>query len=289
MMTQRARIVASHGKSYIVELPDDRRLSASVRGKKTHFACGDWVEVKVLNAEQAVIEKLLARESLLYRSDLWREKLIAANVTQIVIVTAPVPSCYEELISRCLLAAEAVGIKALIVANKSDLPEFDVLRKLLQPYLALGYSMIELSAKGDIAPLRHALQGEVSALVGQSGMGKSTLVNALLPGQDVRTAEISTALDSGKHTTTHASLYHLPDGGELIDSPGMQEFGLRHLKVDELTRMFPEFRPYLGECRFHNCRHKAEPGCALQAARDQGLVLPQRLSLLQALFDEVSS
>ncbi|WP_308447369.1 ribosome small subunit-dependent GTPase A [Parachitinimonas caeni] len=288
-MTQRARIVASHGKSYIVELPDDRRLSASVRGKKTHFACGDWVEVKVLNAEQAVIEKLLARESLLYRSDLWREKLIAANVTQIVIVTAPVPSCYEELISRCLLAAEAVGIKALIVANKSDLPEFDVLRKLLQPYLALGYSMIELSAKGDIAPLRHALQGEVSALVGQSGMGKSTLVNALLPGQDVRTAEISTALDSGKHTTTHASLYHLPDGGELIDSPGMQEFGLRHLKVDELTRMFPEFRPYLGECRFHNCRHKAEPGCALQAARDQGLVLPQRLSLLQALFDEVSS
>jgi ribosome biogenesis GTPase len=117
-------------------------------------------------------------------------------------------------------------------------------------------------------------------------MGKSTLVNALLPEAKVRTNEISLALDSGRHTTTHATLYKLPNGGELIDSPGLQEFGMRHLPADRLAPLFPEFRPYIGQCRFHNCRHDKEPNCALIAALARGEILPQRLNLLRKLRQE---
>lgn len=286
-MSEQARIVASHGKSYQVELADGRRYSAVSRGKKTDFACGDRVQLQLLNAEQAVIERVEPRQSLLYRSDAYRSKLIAANVSQLLLVLAPVPSFSEELLSRGLLAAEDAGIEALIVLNKSDLPEAAAALARLEPYRRIGYRLLQLSAKDDVSPLRPQLQGQCSVLVGQSGMGKSTILNALLPDARVRTGDISVALDSGRHTTTHASLYHLDAESQLIDSPGLQEFGLHHLSAEALTRLFPEFRPYLGDCRFHNCRHLHEPGCALLSAQAAGSILPQRLGLLQKLFSEV--
>lgn len=285
-MADIARIIETHGKSFIVELDEGRRYIATARKKKTDYAVGDRVEVGLINEEQAVIEKVLPRSSLLYRSDEWREKLIAANVTQIVVVLAAVPSFYEELLSRCLVAAEDADIRALILLNKADLPETAAAREVLAPYHRLGYPLLELSAKQDVAPLWPYLAGQLSVFVGQSGMGKSTLVNALLPEAKVRTNEISLALDSGKHTTTHATLYKLPNGGELIDSPGLQEFGMRHLPADRLAPLFPEFRPYIGQCRFHNCRHDKEPNCALIAALERGEILPQRLNLLRKLRQE---
>ncbi|HEY9101886.1 ribosome small subunit-dependent GTPase A [Chitinimonas sp.] len=282
-MTEIARIIQSHGKSFLVELDSGRRYKATARSKKTDLAVGDRVEVGVLNEEQAVIERVTPRQSLLYRSDEWREKLIAANVTQIIVVLAAVPSFYEELLSRCTVAAEDADIRILILLNKADLPETAAARKALAPYQALGYPMLELSAKESVEALWPYLQGQTSVFVGQSGMGKSTLVNALLPEAQARTREISEALDSGKHTTTHATLYKLPQGGELIDSPGLQEFGLRHLPADRLISLFPELRQYAGQCRFQNCRHDREPGCALIAAAEAGEILPQRLQLLRKL------
>lgn len=279
------RIMQSHGKGFVVDVGGKRYL-ATARRKKTDYAVGDRVEIGILNDEQAVIERPLPRLSLLYRSDEFREKLIAANVTQIAIVLAAIPSFYEELLSRCLVAAEDADIHALIVLNKADLPETATAREALKPYLALGYPMVELSARTDVAPLWPYLADQVTVFVGQSGMGKSTLVNGLLPEANARTREISEALDSGKHTTTHATLYALPNGGELIDSPGLQEFGMRHLRADRLAALFPEFRPLIGQCRFHNCRHDREPGCALIAAMERGEILPQRLKLLRKLASE---
>ncbi|WP_269532339.1 ribosome small subunit-dependent GTPase A [Chitinimonas sp. BJYL2] len=281
-MSITGRIIQSHGKSFVVEV-GERRYIATARGKKTAYAVGDLVDIDLINEEQAVIEKVQPRTSLLYRSDEWREKLIAANVTQIAIVLAAVPSFYEELLSRCLVAAEDADIRALIILNKCDLPETAQARATLEPYRVLGYPMLELSATGDIAPLLPELANHTTVLVGQSGMGKSTLVNALLPDAKVRTNDISLALDSGKHTTTHATLYRLPQGGELIDSPGLQEFGLGHLRGDRLLALFPEMRQYIGQCRFRDCRHEREPDCALIAAAERGDVLPQRLQLLRKL------
>ncbi|GAA5787106.1 putative ribosome biogenesis GTPase RsgA [Chitiniphilus shinanonensis] len=284
-----ATIVASHGRAYIVEQADGTRLSASARGKKTDYACGDRVRIKVLNAEQAVIEGVEPRSTLLYRSDQWREKLIAANVTQLVIVAAPVPSFSEELIGRCLIAAEAEDIAPLIVLNKCDLPEADAARQKMAFWRALGYRVLELSAQQQIAPLLPYLQGQTSVLVGQSGMGKSTITNALLPDARARVNEISVALDSGKHTTTHATLYHLDAASHLIDSPGLQSFGLAHVTAEALPGLMPDLREHLGGCRFHNCRHRAEPGCALRAATDQGTIRPDRLALLHRLQDELAA
>ncbi|GAB3247369.1 ribosome small subunit-dependent GTPase A [Chitinimonas naiadis] len=285
-MTDTARIIQAHGKSFLVELESGRRYKATTRSKKTDFAVGDKVDIGILNEEQAVIERAQPRQSLLYRSDEWREKLIAANVTQIIVVLAAVPSFYEELLSRCTVAAEDADIRILILLNKADLPETESARQALAPYRALGYPMIELSAKESVETLWPYLKDQTSVFVGQSGMGKSTLVNALLPEVQARTREISEALDSGKHTTTHATLYRLPHGGELIDSPGLQEFGLRHLPADRLISLFPELRHYAGQCRFQNCRHEREPGCALIAAADAGTILPQRLQLLRKLQNE---
>lgn len=281
-------MIASYGKRYGVELEDGTELSCVTRGKKTDLACGDKVKVKLTGPNEAVVEQLEPRSSLLYRSNSFRSKMLAANVSQAVIVLATQPSFYEELLNRCLVACEAAGVKAVIVLNKCDLDNADDVLLRLQDYAGLGYTIQPLSARDNIAPLKQWLQGETSVLVGQSGMGKSTIVNALLPDKMVRTQEVSTVLDSGKHTTTAAHLYHLDAQSKLIDSPGLQEFGLNHLDAEQLELAFVEFRPYLGQCRFNNCRHLKEPDCAIQAAVDAGAILPRRLGFYQQLRQEMA-
>ena len=271
-------LIAAFGRQYEVRTAGGEILLCVPRGKKSVFACGDRVKVGVTGPGQGVIEKLEERSSLLYRSDAWRQKLIAANATQVVLVVATEPSFSDEFLSRCICAAESQHLKILIVLNKTDIVAgLDGARAQLATFAALGYPILELSALDNAEPLRARLIGETSLLVGQSGMGKSTLTNALIPEARAETREISEVLDTGKHTTTFARLYPLPEGGGIIDSPGMQTFGLVHLDAEALEASFREFRPYAGQCRFRDCRHDAEPGCALREAADAGRIDPRRL------------
>lgn len=278
-------VVAAFGKRYEVELEDKRRISCVTRGKKTDIASGDIVEIALTDHHEGVVESITPRKTLLYRSNAFKSKLLAANVTQIVIVLATQPSFYEALLNRCLVAAEAAGIRVLIVLNKCDMPNPDATEKLAQ-YAELGYQTIQLSATQNITPLLPFLHGHQSVMVGQSGMGKSTIINALLPHEAARTQEFSAALDSGKHTTTATRLYHLDAISTLIDSPGLQEFGLHHISQFDLEQAFIEFRPYLGHCRFNNCRHLHEPDCAILNQVDLA-VTPNRLAQYQLLTEEL--
>ena len=287
-MIETARIITSYGRRYIVRTPAGQLYDATTRKKRVDFACGDWVNMVVQNAKQAVIEDFQPRKSLLYRQDAWKTKLIAANVERLFIVLAAVPSPSEILLQRALLAAEAGEIEPFIVLNKTDLVETALWRERLAFYQDLGYPLIEVSALNSVEPLRPLLAGYTSIFLGQSGMGKSTLTNALLGEALARTNDISAALDSGKHTTTHAQLYDLADNTFLIDSPGLQEFGVHHLAVPDLLHYFPDMRHLIGQCRFHNCTHRQEPNCAIKAAVEQGAVAASRLAFLQRITDELS-
>ncbi|TMS59636.1 ribosome small subunit-dependent GTPase A [Imbroritus primus] len=291
------RIIAAHGRHYLVQLPDGTLQNCFPRGKKSECAVGDVVRIERASADQGVVTGVEPRHNLLYRSDQFKSKLLAANIDQVLIVLATEPGFSEDLLGRALVAAEALGIDPLIVLNKTDLAErLPQARERLQLYCDLGYTVLEVSASAQeeatLAQLRPHLAGRASILIGQSGMGKSTLLNLLIPGVAARTREISDKLDSGKHTTTFTRLYHLPDswgdGGMLIDSPGFQEFGLYHLSEGMLERAFPEFRPRLAECRFYNCRHLKEPGCGVLTAIERGEIAPKRHALYAQLVHETN-
>ncbi|WP_018610168.1 ribosome small subunit-dependent GTPase A [Uliginosibacterium gangwonense] len=280
-------VIAAFGRQYMVRLADASEALCYTRAKKSEIACGDQVEVQLSSPDQGVINKILPRKSLFYRADQWKEKLIAANVTQVVVVVATEPGFSDDLVSRCLCAAEAQDIASLIVLNKCDLTaQLGVAHALLAPLQAAGHEVMELSAKQDVSALLARLQNHTSLFVGQSGMGKSTLTNALVPDAEARTREISEVLDSGKHTTTHARLYVLPGEGALIDSPGLQTFGLAHLSRDDIEAGFPEIRPLHGQCRFRDCRHLKEPDCAIRAAVEDGRMHPRRYDTLCQLINE---
>jgi ribosome biogenesis GTPase / thiamine phosphate phosphatase len=283
------QVVSTHGRHYLVEVSDGEILTCFPRGKRSLAACGDFVQILRTAAGQGVIEAVDPRRALLYRSDQYRQKLIAANVTQMVIVLAVVPSFYEELLNRCLVAAAHQRIRALIVLNKFDLAAQSApALESLALYERLGYTLLPLVAKREVGSLRSHLAGHLSLLVGQSGMGKSTIINALIPGAGAATGDVSLALDSGRHTTTHAHLYRLDRTSGLIDSPGMQEFGLAHVTQRGLADAFLEFRPHSAACRFSNCRHTGEPGCAVAAAVSEGRISPRRLAVYRRIIAELN-
>jgi ribosome biogenesis GTPase len=284
-------VIAAHGRHYLVELQesDGGTLPCFPRGKKSELACGDRVSITRSNESQGVIDAVLPRRALLYRSNEFRQKLIAANVSRVIIVVATEPAFPENLVTRCLLAAESQNIGALIALNKCDLTgRLASAEAALSPFSRLGYPILRLSARDKSATadaLRQHLAGQTGVLVGPSGAGKSTLINALVPEARARTREISATLDSGRHTTTHATLYRLenPENSSLIDSPGLQEFGLHHLSIEDIEYGFREFRPLLGSCRFRDCRHDREPGCAIRDALEAGEIAPSRYAAFRAL------
>lgn len=285
-------IIAGHGRHYLAHA-DGQNFQCVTRGKKSDVATGDRVRVTLTSGDQAVIDEILARDTLLYRSDQYKSKLLAANVTQLFIVVATEPGFSDDLISRSLVAANAAGIRAHLILNKIDLsPLLPVARAKLALYQRLGYPVHEVSAKADptgtLAILKPLISGQSTILIGQSGMGKSSLVNLLVPDAEIAVREISQRLDTGKHTTTFTRLYTLDEQSSVIDSPGFQEFGLYHLSEGMLERAFPEFEPVLGQCRFTNCHHVAEPDCAVLNAMDEGSIHPDRHQLYLQLRHESS-
>ncbi len=285
-------IIAAHGRHYLADV-DGRKIQCVTRGKKTNIAVGDVVNLKMTSEDQAVIESIAERKTLLYRSDQYKSKLLAANLTRLFIVVATEPGFADDLISRSLVAAEAAGIDAHLILNKTDVADLlPKARERLLAYTSLGYPLHEVSARANpehaVATLAPLLAGQSSIFIGQSGMGKSSLINLLVPDADIAVREISAALDTGKHTTTFTRLYGLEGGASIIDSPGFQEFGLYHLTEGMLERAFVEFAPYLGGCKFYNCRHLIEPQCAILAAVAEGKIAKFRHTLYGQLLHESS-
>jgi len=292
MASEAGRVVAAHGRHYLVQA-GTAKLQCVTRGKKSDVAVGDIVDLKRTSDDQGVIESIRERKTLLYRSDQYKSKLLAANVTQLLVVVATEPGFSDDLVSRALVAAEAAGIAARLVLNKIDVAEsLQRARERAAAYAALGYPVHEVSARGAPEGTREALMpllaGQSTILIGQSGMGKSSLINLLVPDADIATREISAALDSGKHTTTFTRLFAIDADSAIIDSPGFQEFGLYHLSEGMLERAFREFGPHLGHCKFYNCHHLNEPGCAVLAAVDNGAISPMRHGLYRQLVHESS-
>jgi ribosome biogenesis GTPase len=283
-------IIAAHGRHYLADA-NGLHLQCVTRGKKTNVAVGDLVDLTLTSPNQAVIDRIQERKTLLYRSDQYKSKLLAANVTQLFIVVATEPGFADDLVSRALVAAEAAGIEARLILNKVDVTEsLERARERLKVYSAMDYPVHEVSAtaqpEATVATLMPLLENQSTILIGQSGMGKSSLINLLVPDADIATREISEALDTGKHTTTFTRLYRLGESANVIDSPGFQEFGLYHLSEGMLERAFRDFAPYLGGCKFYNCRHLIEPQCAILDAVEQGKIARMRHTLYGQLLHE---
>lgn len=284
-----ARVVATFGRQSLVESDDGAMWTASRRGRKADVVVGDRVQARASAPGLARIENVRPRASLLFRADAFRTKEMAANVDLVLLVYAARPTFNRWFVWKALVAAHAAGIEPVVVQNKTDLDgdgEAGAFRVALEH---LGVRTLAVSAKTAPDDARRRLaevtRERACLLVGQSGMGKSTLLNLLVPDAGARTQEYSQRLDLGKQTTTASRWFALPFGGSIVDTPGFQEFGLAHVTLPQLTESFPEFRPALGECRFLDCRHLAEPDCAVRARVERGEIGPDRYAFYRSLVE----
>ncbi|BFM05299.1 small ribosomal subunit biogenesis GTPase RsgA [Halioxenophilus aromaticivorans] len=286
---QQGLVTAHFGTQVELVAADDRtrsqRIRCHLRANLGSLVTGDrvvWRHHKETNT--GVVVARLERSSELSRPDAHgNTRPVAANIDQIVVVFAPYPEPHGNLIDRYLVAASALSIPVLLLLNKvdriDDTNQVDI-TNLLGIYRGLEYSQVQVSTKTQqgMTELQQALAGHISVFVGQSGVGKSSLINQLLPGVDLKVGALSEATQKGTHTTTTAQLFHFPAGGDLIDSPGIREFGLWHMSPEEVFAGFPELAALTGLCKFRDCRHQSEPGCAVLAAAEQGTIGAQRLA-----------
>ncbi len=291
---QTGLVIAHFGVQVEVEADDGQEAGqvfrCHLRANLPALVTGDRVVWRAGNQGIGVIVAQLPRSTELCRPDSRGQlKPVAANVDLIVIVFAPAPEPHANLIDRYLVAAEHAGIRPLLLLNKADLIDDDnapALNALLAVYRQLGYPLLEVSAHhgNGMEQLQAMLDGHISVFVGQSGVGKSSLVNSLLPDVQTRVGALSEWSGQGQHTTTTARLYHFPGGGELIDSPGIREFGLVHVSRDDVEAGFIEFTDLIGTCRFRDCKHDREPGCALLKALEDGRIQQQRMNSYRSII-----
>lgn len=288
------QVLANFGASLMVEDRAGAVLRCVPRANLDLAVSGDRVVFQRIDEHEGVATALVPRATELSRPDYsGRLKPLAANIDRLAVVAAVRPALDTHLVDRYLTAAELLGADPLLVLNKIDLAEeadLHNLRELVSVYEKIGYQVIYASTKlaHGLDELFEALAGHTSILVGQSGVGKSSLIKALLPDQAIRIGNLSRASGQGRHTTTSTMLYHLPTGGDLIDSPGVREFALYEKDPALLAEGFVEFRPLLGRCRFRDCRHEVEPGCALREAVAQGKIDARRLASYLALVREMA-
>ncbi|WP_028295019.1 small ribosomal subunit biogenesis GTPase RsgA [Oceanobacter kriegii] len=293
------QVIAHFGSQVEIEDRERNSYRCFMRANLGPLVTGDMVVFRPgaendKGIRQGVVETRLDRESELSRPNPYNEiKPVAANIDFIVLVVAPEPHAHANLIDRYLVACENCHIEPIILLNKVDLLD-DLSRfhlyPLLERYHNLGYQILQVSAKDpdSLGDLKDFLNDRVSVFVGQSGVGKSSLIDTLLPDVELKVGALSENTRKGKHTTTTARLYHFPAGGDLIDSPGIREFGLWHMSEDEVLYGFRELRDLAGHCRFRDCRHESEPGCALIEAVDNDEVTPERFVSYKRILETLS-
>ncbi len=296
---QAGRVVSRYGKHALVEDQNHSLHKCHIRRTIDSVVCGDHVLFRpgesVDPANRGIIEVVLDRKSTLTRPDYYDGvKPIAANIDQIIVVSAIVPALSTHIIDRYLVACEQAQISPIIVVNKVELldeKEQAEVDRSLQIYKDLGYQLIFVScAKPQgLDALSKVLVDKVSVFVGQSGVGKSSIINLLLPDADEAVGEVSSNSGLGQHTTTASKLMHFEQGGELIDSPGVREFGLWHLDAHDITQGFIEFRPYLGGCKFSDCKHREDPGCLITQAVEEGEIKKERYQSYLKIIDSLDT
>ncbi len=291
----KGRVVARHGQNLAVADCNGKLHHCLSRQNIGHLVCGDRVVWQATEPGNGVVTARLDRDTVLARPDYsGREKPLAANITLLVIVVASEPEPSEYLLDQYLVTAETIGVPALIAINKADLISGtggDAFNRRIRLYQEIGYPIIQISAhtRHGLDPMFERLKGETSILVGQSGVGKSSIINALLPDLDLQVGQLSGATGLGRHTTSASTCYSIPSGGELIDSPGVRSFRLLKLSRNELENGFRDFHPFLGHCQFNDCKHLQEPGCAIKQAVERGEIAQQRLDNFLHLADGMSN
>ena len=291
---QSGTVISRFGQHADVEDENGQCYRCNIRRSINSLVCGDkvlWRQGKeTQHSISGVIEAVHDRSSVLSRPDVYDGvKPIAANISQIIIVSSVLPVFNADIIDRYLVATEQTGITPIILLNKIDLWDDSSRKEIeqqLKIYREIGYQILYASSETvhGIDILKTQLKNHTSIFVGQSGVGKSTLVNGLMPDLDLITQQVSDNSGLGQHTTTVARLFHFSDGGDLIDSPGIREFGLWHLTPEQVYHGFIEFADFLGGCKFRDCKHQKDPGCALVAAAEQGKINPKRLASFQRIL-----
>lgn len=292
--THEAQVIAAFGRRVLVRAADGTVRAARPRGRRLQIVCGDRVRCeRDPRHDELLVVEVLPRRGALFRSNArGRAEPVVANITCLVAVVAPAPAPDLFVIDRYLAAATSSGIGALVLLNKADLPGNAQLRERLAPYAAAGYPLLESrrDVPASVAALAEALRGQTGVLVGQSGVGKSSLVSCLLPGIEIATGSLGRDLE-GRHTTTASRLYDLPGGGALIDSPGVRDFAPAIDALEPRSLGFPEVDRLAQGCRFLDCKHMREPGCAVIAAVESGAFDARRYESyrrLRRLFEDLA-